>query len=130
MYCCCVRWQRSFSLRVFSGLPRTNPPYQFCNACRTPKCVTRFSFLTNTVASQLDMLELIDLMDSRLEGRTRIISIHEARNKFPSLQVPTRLPEGFGLSSVAIDEKRQENDRRAPYLPCSVTLKIHVQRTP
>ena len=71
----------------------------------------------------LDMLELIDLMDSRLEGRTRIISIHEARNKFPSLQVPTRLPEGFGLSSVAIDEKRQENDRRAPYLPCNVTLK-------
>ena len=71
----------------------------------------------------LDMLELIDLMDSRLEGRTRIISIHEARNKFPSLQVPTRLPEGFDLSSVIIDEKRQENDRRAPYLPCSVALK-------
>ena len=71
----------------------------------------------------LDMLELIDLMDSRLEGRTRIISIHEARNKFPSLQVPTRLPEGFDLSSVIIDEKRQENDRRAPYLPCSVSLK-------
>ena len=71
----------------------------------------------------LDMLELIDLMDSRLEGRTRIISIHEARNKFPSLQVPTRLPEGFDLSSVIIDEKRQENDRRAPYLPCNVALK-------
>ena len=71
----------------------------------------------------LDMLELIDLMDSRLEGRTRIISIHEARNKFPSLQVPASLPEGFDLSSVIIDEKRQENDRRAPYLPCSVTLK-------
>ena len=71
----------------------------------------------------LDMLELIDLMDSRLEGRTRIISINEARNKFPSLQVPTRLPEGFDLSSVIIDEKRPENDRRAPYLPCNVTLK-------
>ena len=71
----------------------------------------------------LDMLELIDMMDSRLEGRTRIISIHEARNKFPSLQVPTRLPEGFDLSSVIIDEKRQENDRRAPYLPCNVALK-------
>ena len=71
----------------------------------------------------LDMLELVDLMDSGLEGRTRIISIHEARNKFPSLKEPPRLPEGFGLSSVIIDEKRRENDRRAPYLPCSVTLK-------
>ena len=71
----------------------------------------------------LDMLELIDLMDSRLEGRTRIISIHEASNKFPSLQVPASLPEGFDLSSVIIDEKRQENDRRAPYLPCNVALK-------
>ena len=123
MYCCCVRWQCSFSQRAFSGLSEDEssvsvlqrvPDSQMCHTFFVPDEHRSFT---------LDMLELIDLMDSRLEGRTRIISIHEARNEFPSLQVPTRLPEGFDLSSVIIDEKRQENDRRAPYLPCNVALK-------
>ena len=71
----------------------------------------------------LDILEIADMMDTGLEGRTRNITIHEARNKFPSLREPTRLPEGFRLASVVIDEKREANDRHSPHLPCGVTLR-------
>ena len=71
----------------------------------------------------LDILEIADMMDNGLEGRSRNITIHEARNKFPSLKEPTRLPEGLKLSSIIVDEKRQANDRHSPYLPCGVTLR-------
>ena len=116
----CTTWITDEELQSESVLQRV-PDSQVCRTFFVPDEHRSYT---------IDMLELVDLMDSGLEGRTRVITIHEARNKFPSLKEPAQLPEGFELSSVIMDEKREENNRRSPYLPCSVSLKYTSGESP
>ncbi len=109
----CTSWITDEELQSESVLQRV-PASQVCHTFFVPDEHRSYA---------LDVLEIRDMMDRGLEGRVRVITIHEARNKFPSLKEPSRLPEGFQLSSVIIDEKRGENDRHSPYLPCGVTLR-------
>ena len=108
----CTSWITDEELKSESVL-RPLPASQVCHTLFVPDEHRSYS---------LDVLAIADMMDTGLEQRTRVITIHEARNKFPSLKEPTGLPEGLELSSVIIDEKREANDRHSPYLPCSVTL--------
>ena len=62
------------------------------------------------------------LMD-RLATRTRTIGLEEAREAFPGLREPTRLPDGFELFSAELEEKRDKDSHLGPYYPCRVTLK-------
>ena len=62
-------------------------------------------------------------LSDRLNGRRWTATLAEARAALPGLREPTRLPNGFELSTVEIQGSKDKDSPTAPYHPCRIALR-------